>query len=88
MKAFKKTLSIIFFLIVPLFLYGAEFQVKVIKSADDLPEKLCSHWKAGDFLIFDGKFLILIGGTSRPIRTLNNYVGANALGSIISFIPA
>jgi len=88
MKAQKIVILITLFLIVPLFLFGAEFQVKIIKSADDLPEKFCSHWKAGDFLIFDGKFLTLIGGASRPIRTLNNYVGANALGSIISFIPA
>ncbi|UCC38210.1 MAG: CehA/McbA family metallohydrolase [Candidatus Aminicenantes bacterium] len=88
MKAINKILSITFFLIVPLFLYGAEFQVKVIKGADDLPEEFCSHWKAGDILISDGKYLTIIGGTERPIRTLNNYVRANAMGSIISFVPA
>jgi predicted metal-dependent phosphoesterase TrpH len=88
MKTFKKTLSIILFLIAPLLLYGAEFQVKVIKSADDLPEEFCSHWKAGDILISDGKYLTLIGGTSRHPKTLLNYPGGDAMGSIISFIPA
>ncbi len=88
MKAHKIVTSITLFLIFPLFLYSAEFLVKVIKSADDLPEELCSHWKVGDILISDGKYLILIGGVSRPIRTLNNYVQADAMGSIISFIPS
>lgn len=88
MKAHKRIIIITLFLIIPFFLYSGEFQVKVIKSADDLPEELCSHWKAGDILISDGKYLALIGGTSRPIRTANNYVQADAMGSIISFVPA
>lgn len=79
---------LVFSLLIPFLLQAAEFQVKVIKSEDDLPEKSCSHWEKGDFLIFDGKNLTLIGGAKRPLKNLSNYPGFNAMGSIISFVPA
>lgn len=78
----------VFALLIPFLLQAAEFQVKVIKSEDDLPEKFCSHWEKGDFLIFDGKNLTLIGGTKRRLKGLANYPKGDARGSIISFVPA
>ena len=78
----------VFSLLIPFLLQAAEFQVKVIKSEDDLPEKFCSHWEKGDFLIFDGKNLTLIGGAKRRLKDLTNYPEGDAMGSIISFVPA
>jgi len=77
-----------FALLIPFLLQAAEFQVKVITSEDDLPEKFCSHWEKGDFLIFDGKNLTLIGGAKRRLKDLTNYPEGDAMGSIISFVPA
>ncbi len=88
MKAFKKIIITVFSLLIPFLLQAAEFQVKVIKSEDDLPEKFCSHWEKGDFLIFDGKNLTLIGGAKRRLKDLTNYPEGDAMGSIISFVPA
>ena len=88
MKAFKKTISVAFSLLIPFLLQAAEFQVKVIKSEDDLPEKFCSQWEKGDFLISDGKNLTLIGGAKRRLKDLTNYPEGDAMGSIISFVPA
>ncbi len=88
MKVFNKITFMSFFLLVPFFLQGTEFQVKVIKSEDDLPEKFCSHWEKGDFLIFDGENLTLIGGAKRRLEDLTNYPEGDARGSIISFVPA
>lgn len=88
MKSFIKTSLLLFALFHPLFLQGTEFEVKVIKGEEDLPEKFCTQWKAGDILISDGKILALIGGTERRLKTILNYPGASAMGSIISFVPA
>jgi hypothetical protein len=88
MKTFKKIIITVFSLLIPFLIQAAEFQVKVIKSGDDLPEKFCSHWKKGDFLISDGKNLTLIGGAKRRLKTQTNYPQADTIGSIISFVPA
>ena len=88
MNAFKKIMFMAFALLIPFLLQAAEFQVKVITSEDDLPEKFCSHWEKGDFLIFDGKNLTLIGGAKRRLKDLTNYPEGDAMGSIISFVPA
>jgi predicted metal-dependent phosphoesterase TrpH len=88
MKAIKKIMLTVLFMIIPLLLQASEFQVKVINSENDLPEKFCSHWAKGDYLIFDGKNLTLIGGAKRPLKNFSNYPGFNAMGSIISFVPA
>jgi hypothetical protein len=40
MKAFKKIMITVFSLLIPFLLQAAEFQVKVIKSEDDLPDYL------------------------------------------------
>jgi len=87
MKAFKKMALILFLFFVPLLLQ-AEFEVKVIKSAEDLPEPFCGIWQKGDYFISDGIHLILVGGTPRPLKNILNQPAANAMGSILSFIPA
>ncbi|MDH5706638.1 MAG: CehA/McbA family metallohydrolase [Candidatus Aminicenantes bacterium] len=87
MKAFRKSLAA-FLLLIPVLLLGSEFQVKIIQSEDDLPEKFCSIWKAGDFLLSDGETLAIIGGVKRYLKTSTNYPAADALGSIIGFAPA
>jgi hypothetical protein len=87
MKAFRKSITV-FLLLIPVLLLGSEFQVKIIQSEDDLPEKFCSIWKAGDFLVSDGENLAIIGGVKRYIKSSTNYPAADALGSIIGFAPA
>ena len=66
-------------------LQGREFEAKKVTSSKDLPEEFCNIWKEGDYLLSDGKFLALIGGTSRPLQTFHQ---VNAMGSIISLVPA
>lgn len=75
-------------LLLPLSIQAAEFQVKVIEDESDLPEKFCSIWEKGDYLITDGEYLILIGGTSRRLYSNNYYYIADARGSLISMVPA
>ena len=72
----------------PLSIQSAEFQVTVIEDESDLPEKFCSIWEKGDYLITDGEYLILIGGTSRRLYSNNYYTIADARGSLISMVPA
>lgn len=80
---------LMFFFFLPFLLQASEFQVKVIKQAYDLPEKFCRLWEKGDFLVSDGKNLVLIGGTARALKSFSSSVPtANARGSIISFVPA
>jgi len=78
----------ILLLFIPFLLRGAEVQVKVIKDAHDLPEEFCRIWKNGDFLISDGKYQVLIGAVKRPLKDILNFPAANAMGSILSFVPA
>ena len=83
------TISILLILfLLPLSIQSAEFQVTIIESEDDLPEKFCSIWEKGDYLITDGEFLILIGGTSRRLYDHDYYYIADARGSLISMVPA
>lgn len=72
----------------PFSLFAAEFQVKIIENESDLPEKFCPIWEKGDFLITDGKYLVLMGGKSRRLYSNNNYYVANALGNLIGMVPA
>ena len=88
MKRLNKTF-LMFFFFLPFVLLASEFQVKVIEKEDDLPEKFCSVGEKDDFLISDGKNLVLIGGTARFLKFPPSLVPtANAMGSIISFVPA
>jgi hypothetical protein len=88
MKAYNKTVLGICILLIPVLLFGAEFQMKIIKGEDDLPEKFCTIWKSGDYLISNGQNLALIGGVKRYLKTSTNYPAADALGCIISLAPA
>jgi len=85
-KVLKGVILSIFFFI-PLYLHSSEFEVKIIKSASDLPEQFCSVWKKGDYLVTDGKFLILIGGTARLQASFYKYPIENMMGSILGFGP-
>ncbi len=74
---------------IPFLLHASEFQVKIIKDAEDMPEKFCTIWNKGDYLISDGKYLVLVGGKPRPLRShLLNFPSSNAMGSILGFAPA
>ena len=67
----------------------ADIEVKIIKSEQDLPERFCRIWQKGDFIVIDGRTLILIGGVPRPLKaTGGNYPAPNAMGSILSIVPA
>jgi len=88
MKWSKLVLVLIIFLSIPIALAASEFQVKIIESKSDLPENFCPVWSQGDYLITDGSYLVLIGGKSRRLYSNNNYYVADALGSLISMVPA
>jgi len=75
------------FLLGPVLL-GSDLNVKVIQSEKDLPEKFCSLWKIGDFLIGDGQSWLLVGGSPRPQISQMGYPAPNAMGSILGFVPA
>jgi hypothetical protein len=75
-------------LILPIALH-ADIEVKVVKSEQDLPERFCGIWQKGDFVVTDGRTLILIGGIPRPLKSPSgNYPAPNAMGSILSIVPA
>jgi len=90
MNAFKKNpcvLFILFLLASPLLLL-AGFEVKIIQSPADLPEPFCSFGQKGDILLADGRTYTLIGASPRLLITGANYPYGNAMGSILSFVPA
>ena len=86
--------KIVLFIFLPLhifafLLHASEFEVKILKDAHDLPEKFCTIGKKGDYFISDGKYLVLLGGTPRPLDyLLLNFPRSNAMGSILGFAPA
>jgi hypothetical protein len=89
MKKIFKFFTILLMLFLAINLQAAEIQVKKITHVIDLPENFCSVWQQGDYLISDGETLAVIGASSRPMGLSNgNYKTDNAMGSIISFVPA
>ena len=68
-------------------LQGDEISIQKITDRNDLPESFCSAIEEGDFLVSDGKYLILIGGTSRNLQSILNYPAGDAMGCIIGFVP-
>jgi hypothetical protein len=76
------------FLIFGSSVYAQEIAVKTIADENDLPESFCSAFERGDYLVSDGKYLVLIGGTTRNLQSILNYPAGDALGSIIGFVPA
>ena len=87
MKGLKRNLFGILVLCVPILLIGAEFEVKVIKNAADVPEQFNTLWKVGDVLVSDGKNLIIFGGTDRVLRSYYKYPIEHTLGSVLGFVP-
>jgi len=75
-------------LIMGSFLFGEEFIVQKIAKKGDLPESFCTAVEEGDYFVSDGKYLILIGGSSRMLQSVLNYPVSDAMGSIIGFVPA
>lgn len=90
MNAFKKNQCVFFILLLlasPLLLQ-AGFEVKIIQGPADLPEPFCSFGQKGDILLSDGRTYALIGASPRLLVTSANYPHGNAMGSILSFVPA
>ena len=87
MKGLKRNLFGILVLCLPILLLGAEFEVKVIKSAADLPEPFNTLWKEGDVLVSDSKNLILFGGTDRILKSYYQYPIEHTLGSVLGYVP-
>lgn len=87
----RKAVCLILFLFLGLSppLHGENFDVRILHSAEDLPEKFCTIWGKGDLLVSDGKYLVLLGQTPRPLLyPLLNLPRSNAMGSILGFAPA
>ncbi|UCE39736.1 MAG: PHP domain-containing protein [Candidatus Aminicenantes bacterium] len=85
-KFFISCLSVM--LITGSFLLSQEITMQKITEKSDLPEGFCTAFEDGDYLVSDGKYLILIGGTSRNLQTVLNYPAGDAMGCIIGFVPA
>ena len=68
-------------------LMGEEISFQKITEKSQLPESFCNAFEEGDYLVSDGKYLILIGGTSRNLQSILNYPAGDAMGSIIGFAP-
>lgn len=79
---------LLLFLLFPFLVQAEDLQLKIISTAEDLPENFCTIWKKGDYLVSDGEYLVLLGGSARPIKDILNFPASNARGSIISFAPA
>jgi hypothetical protein len=75
-------------LILGSYLRGEELIVQKMTDKTDLPESICLEFVEGDYLVSDGKFLALIGGSSRTLQSILNYPAADAMGAIIGFVPA
>jgi hypothetical protein len=70
------------------YLNGAEFEVKVVQSPADLPPGFSSLAQKGDYLLSDGKCLVLLGASPRPVVvTTGNYPYGQAMGSLIGLGP-
>ncbi len=85
-RFFATCLSVI--LIAGSFLAGEEIAVQKISEISELPEDFCTAFARGDYLVSDGTYLILIGGTSRNLQSILNYPAADAMGCIVGFVPA
>ena len=83
---FLSCLSVI--VIMGSFLTGEEMTVQKIAARSDLPEDFCPAFHEGDYLVSDGRYRILIGGTSRNLQSIPNYPAVDAMGGIIGFVPA
>jgi len=87
-KTFKTALTVASVLVFSIFLSAGEVTIKVVQTSRDLPENFCGLWKAGDLLLSDGQYLLLVGGTPRAQKTNMGYPAPNAMGSLLGFVPA
>jgi hypothetical protein len=87
MKGLKRNLVGILVLCVPILLQAAEFEVKVIKNAADLPEQFNTLWRKGDVLVSDDKNLVLFGGTERVLKSYYQFPIEHTLGSVLGYVP-
>ena len=78
MRAFILS-SLSLMLIMFSFLWGEEFTIQKITQSSDLPENFCTSVEPGDYLLSDGKYLILIGGSSRMLQSVLNYPAGDAI---------
>ncbi len=69
------------------YLSGAELEIKAIQSPADLPSGFSTLAQTGDYLLGDGKFLVLLGASPRLVVTSSNYPHGQAMGSILGFGP-
>ena len=87
-KTIKTSLTVAAVLALNIFLSAGEITIKVVQTSRDLPENFCGLWQAGDLLLSDGQYLLLIGGTPRTQKTNMGYPAPNAMGSLLGFVPA
>jgi hypothetical protein len=64
---------------------AAEFAVKVIPSPADLPSGFSTLAQKGDYLLDDGKFLVLLGASPRLVVTSSHYPHGQAMASLLGF---
>jgi hypothetical protein len=87
MKSGARILLAAALLSVPLALAGQVTQ-KTITEEADLPYVFAPGWKPGDLFLTDGRYLILFGGSERPLRSTLNSLVADGKGGILGFVPA
>jgi len=85
-KVKTKNIFWVIMVILPVFLNASEYQIKLIKSPEDLPEKFCSLWKEGDLQISDGKILLLLCGSERVLHSYYKYLIEHTMGSILTAV--
>ena len=70
------------------YLRSAEFEVKVVQSTADLPPGFSTLAQEDDYLLSDGKYLVLLGASPRLVVTSGNYPHGQAMGSVLGLGPA
>lgn len=89
MRTLFTLLMICFCLLHTFCVRSSEIDIKKIEDGTDLPELFCTVWEKGDYCVSDGSHLAIFGASSRPLRlNSGNYATDNAMGSILSFVPA
>ncbi len=69
-------------------LYGDEFELKTIQGPADLPSGFSTLAQRGDLFLDDGRWLVLIGTSPRPlVVTTGNYPYGQAMGSLLGLGP-
>jgi hypothetical protein len=66
-------------------LFGAEFEVKAIQGPADLPSGSTTLAQKGDYLLDDGRFLVLLGASPRLVVTSSHYPHGQAMAALLGF---